>query len=565
MVDAFVVTGDGTNQTAQLRAALQQARDSTTVKTVRVVGTVRVEPTWEQIVDEAGIVAYRGTTLEGAPDGSSIISVLPRNLVDTRVYYVIKHYGETVFRDFQLDGNKTGYPAGSNSWVKHATNGLKGANDSIANVRYENLRIYDLFCIGKDGEGFGILMGDGQTRSIATGCQIYRNNGTGINVTGNPIGAPRGGGGTEIASCRLWLNGWNGISVYGCDDVRLTNCRAWDNGESGYGGGGLNFEWSTRITVSDCLSHDNQLGGITAHGWIDGLAVVDSSLHNNYVGDGIGNEIMVMKARSDTLNQSGPLRVAGRIEFRRYSVTPPPSLGRAHLWYAVANDATDGTSVPDVTLVEMPNLDGWTIQTPREFPNWRAGVNFGVPVANPARLGVLSSEAWEHVGSFNVSPFTEPGARSANPVVLGAGARNARLVSQPVLEPNRTYRVRTRVRVERAGRPWALEFSYAGGLVERAILPLAAVDVGKWFEFDTLVRTPAQALAVRFTNYHDGANALVVDFVQAAEVAPGVSTTADAQAPSGTTDYHVWVDDEGRLRAKRGVPTHAADGVVVDM
>lgn len=342
--DAHLVIGDGTNQTAQLRAALVAARDSATIKTVRVLGTVLIDPTHDETSDAAGMIVYPGCTLEGAGYASEV-RFRPDAPIDGRDYYGFRYYSDVTFRDFRLNGNKAAFAAKDSGWIDHGQLGFIGAYQANArNVTVENLWIHDL--LGKGSESFGILTADGNANVRIRGCRAWNVDGTGISPNGN-IGASPRTRDVEVSDCSCWDNGWQGFSVFGCDDVRISDCRAWGNDS-----GGFNVEWSTGVDIADGLAHGNGLGGLTTYGDVTvrlfGCRFFGNSTaatNNN------GNEVMVQKGYAATTE------VGRLVEVRGCSIAPPT--GRAHVWYQV--DAALPRPRPTL-LLDGPGVEGWLVQ-----------------------------------------------------------------------------------------------------------------------------------------------------------------------------------------------------------
>lgn len=341
---AHVVTGDGTNQTAHLRAALVAARDHATIKTVRIRGTVLIDPTLDTVGDFAGTVLYAGCTLEGT-GYSSVLRFWSDAPVDGNDYYGVRYRGNATIRNLRIDGNRAAFATKGAAWVNHGQIGLYGSVEAVpTGVTIDTVWIHDIY--SKGSEGFGWLATPGETGARVRGCRAWGIDGTGLSPSGLVAG-PRVTD-VEVADCSAWNNRWNGFSVFACDGARLLDCRAWDNDQ-----GGFNAEWSTGMDVIGGLAYGNGLGGLTTYGDVTvRLHACRFEGNSTAVSSNNGNEVMTQKGYANGTEEIGRL-----VEVRDCAIFPPA--GRAHVWYQT--DAALARPRPTVRLIG-PDVAGWTVQ-----------------------------------------------------------------------------------------------------------------------------------------------------------------------------------------------------------
>ena len=374
--EAFIVIGNGTNQTTALQTALNNARDSTTIKTVRFHGTVLVDA--HASGNAALLIVETGVTLEGV-GYSSCIKLRPESFVQNPVGQNIQNWGivyrsYATLRNFRIDGSRGAIASGT--WSEYATNGIGGDwTTPRTGVVFDHLWIHDIG--GKNKESFTINCGGGETGQVASYLWTWNNDGSGgVHLTGDPTGVH--GNRAEISHVYAWNNGWQGMSTYGFDNARFSDCHAWDND-----GNGFNNEWGNDIEYFDCVSHGNGFAGFGTYGDVNNITYHNPISYDNVkdVSNNWRGEFGFLESNIGAVS-AGPKTVTingGRVT---------PNSGISHVYRSYNATVTTGKKFADV-VINHPDAASWIINQPQQ-----TGVQYkGLEYLRPVSTGTQASWA----------------------------------------------------------------------------------------------------------------------------------------------------------------------------
>lgn len=191
------------------------------------------------------------------------------------------------FRDFKVNGQRSLVNSGNRT--NYGFTMFNRAAADASNVLFENVEmsnnpggVLETFCMqtSTSGRGFDFI-----------GVDCYNNGGSGISINGymhleilNP--------GTSLCRdvnvlrCRGVGNLWQGITMYGARDVRITDFYGASNGSAEvFGGNGINMEWVDGVTINGGLVENNRGAGVGGFSWCNNVLITGLHSKNNNSGD----------------------------------------------------------------------------------------------------------------------------------------------------------------------------------------------------------------------------------------------------------------------------------------
>lgn len=500
MTDAYMIFGDGTNQTTALRTALDAATASTTIKTVRIHGQVLIDVMPQGSPDMLWV--DDDVTLEGV-GYSSCIKYRPKSFVAGN-NWGIRHRARAVIRWLRFDGSRGSIAHGG--WANYATYAIAGsfASESASDYSaYDHLWFHDIG--GKVLESFSILGANGQSHCTASYIWSWDCDGTGgAHPTGTPTGTHATG--WKVSHAWSWNCGWQGMSMYGVDDVRVTNCHTWNNAKQGF-----NAEWATEVDYFDCVAHGNGYAGFGTYGQVENIRY-----HNPVSYDNVTDPDPEANWRGEftflSANHGSVVRNPLSILIDGGTITP--NAGIVHVYHDRDTTVTVGRSFAEITI-DHPEAASWSLATQQLAIVYR-----NLPFVERVWPGALAN--WTN-GGLTTTAYIEAGTEGAAPVMLTSPAQYSSRSTGYLLQPGQRYLVQMRLRcpAASAGKTWWLDFQNAAAAVVAPGLQITpiALDTDQWFTVGIIVDvSSADPGRLRWISHSVDANSIIIDWMQVLEL-----------------------------------------------
>lgn len=542
------------NSTTAIKQAFQYAKDKGIKKVFAPDGTYLVDASKSS--NFTSFTIPNGVTLEG--NGyNTVFKVNPLSINSNGYWKLFYFESNVVLRNFRVDGQKDNINRAAITSADFIP--LYPATEYTSGYVGEILWIHDV--IGVNLESFGITTRSGDSKVKFRKIRGWGVEGTPVHVSGDYLNNKLVKD-VEVSDCDVYNNTWQGISVYGAEDVSLRNIKAYGNATNG-----LNFEWCKEVKVFESISFDNG-AGIGTFGKAN-VKVYDSQIYNN--AKTVQNaEIAINSGSWYTGNLKG---LAGAVEFHNCRVTPSDA-SKFHLHIDSDETTTEGLSMPDKVLINSIDGYDWRIKV-RDFDGTAKGnvvlpcVAYGsLPTLRPIYTGKL----WDWDAGGGVSSVNYAGTDKTNPdaVTYSSSTQYQNRRTKYVLKPNSVYLVSFRVKPLDSG-AWTLfanDHQNTQGALKTANFGSPKL-ANNWITGSMLVKTPAfYQWRLQMQCNSTSASSIVVDYITITEIAsPGQSDAI----MEGTWDrehlilgtYRIWIDSTGKLRIKNGAPTSDTDGTVV--
>lgn len=512
-------------------------------------------PTGVYIVDTAldlslALRILANTTIYGDGPGRTVIKLRAYGISNNdfpRVFAVMG--GNVAFRNLSIDGNKSAFNTSgvTTSGTVVVQKGIAGAIDKVS---VENVWVHDVLGINSESFGFSWHLASGQTPTGAltnlsyVNCRGWNNGGTPFHVNGliddSSGGATWDSGansfmtdGALVENCECYSNDWMGISVYGAKNVRVQNSRFYNNGRNG-----MNTEWSEDVLFWKNVSTGNTQRGMSVIGRTGLVVIKDNHLKGNNPSLNTSYAEICVFPGSWSSGSPAPRGVAGTVEIRNNRVEP--AAGGFHfrtLRELNVTPVTIGEPIPDSILFEQADMDSWLVSTSGSTQRNNYGVvkHVGGPPAL-ATVAALRPIDWAASAGLTVAAYTGTGNNSPHAVTISSATQNATASSKSVLLAGRTYRVRTRFKVEDADTEWVMTLSagvnqlnYVSHLAA-SYSPVSQVNVWKSIDVVLTVDPTWSNAALQWARHSasGSSSSLDVDYTNVEELP---ATTGQSAAP----------------------------------
>lgn len=543
-----------TNSTTAIKTAFQYAKNNGIKRVVAPEGTFLVDASKSS--NFTSFTIFNGITFEGS-GYNTVFKVNPSSINSNGYWKLFYFESNVVLNNFRVDGqkdkiNRTGLTSLDFIPIYPSTEYTTGY---IADM----LWIHDV--IGVNLESFGITTRSGDSNVKFRNIRGWNVEGTPVHVSGDYLNNKLVKD-VEVSNCDVYYNTWQGISVYGGEDVVLRNIKSYGNATNG-----LNFEWCKEVRVHDSAAYDNG-AGIGTFGKAN-VKVYDSQIYNN--AKSVQNaEIAINVGSWYTGNLKGN---AGVVEFHNCRVTPS-TVDKYHLHIDSDDTVTEGISIPDKVVVNSFDGKDWRIKV-KDFDGTSKS-NVILPCVHfnslPTIKPVVTGKLWDWDAGGGVSSVNYTGTDKLNPdaVTYSSSAQYQNRRTKYVMKPNSLYLVSFRVKPSDTG-AWSL-FANDHQNTQGALKTVSfggSKLANNWITGHMLVKTPSfYQWRLQMQCNSAVASSIVVDYITVTEI---TSTGQSDMTLEGTWDrehlvlgtYRIWVDSTGKLRIKNGAPTSDTDGTVI--
>lgn len=503
----FGAKGDGvTNDTAAIKAAHQYAKDNGYKRVVAPSGIYIIDA-FTGGGNPNSVRVFEGITFEG--NGyDTVLKVNPLSISSNGSYRVLFYESHSVVRNMRMDGSKDLIDRTNLTSVN--CYGIYGAADNLVNTEVRKIWVHDI--IGVNQESFGVMTTNGNTQVRYIDIEGWNVEGTPVHISGDYLNNNLTHD-VDVRNCRGYDSTWQGVSLYGAKNVRVTNPVTYGNT-----GNGVNVEWSTDVSIENPQSYANGLGGIGSYGKSD-FRVFGGFVRFNATRAEAYNAEIVIRVGSWYTGSPAPRANAGKIEFHGTVVKPN---GKPHLYMDTATDVNVGDVLPDTVLINVPDGENWVFKFKELTGGYREGgalpsMKFrNIQLLQNVNIGDLT--ALTKVGAgLTVASTTEAGS-IFSPVLVTSANQFEQIETGLVLEAKKKYRVKFRSLAKDAG-TWDWIVTDGTNKTYYMMVSSHTSIVGKWLETECVITVGSVNNKLVCQHRSTGSSSIVLDYVQITELA----------------------------------------------
>lgn len=542
------------NSTSAIKDALKYAKDNNIKKVIAPTGVFLVDASKSSSF--TSFTVTDGITIEG--NGYNTVFKINPNSINSDGYWKLFMFESNVtFKNFRIDGQKDNINRTNLTALDCIP--VYPSSENVSNYTIDTVWVHDI--VGVNTESFGVTSRAGNSNFKFRKITGWNVEGTPVHVSGDYLNNKLAKN-ADVSDITVYNNTWQGISVYGAENVALRNIVSYGNT-----GNGLNFEWCKEVAVYGGSAYENG-AGLGTYGKAN-VRFYDVKTYNN--SKTVQNaEITINSGSWYTGNLKG---LAGEIEFYNCKISPP-SLDKFHIHIDSDETVTEGLSMPDKILINSIDSKDWRIKV-KDFDG-TAKSNVVLPCISygslPTVRNVYTGKLWDWDAGGGVSSVNYTGTDKTNPdaVTFSSASQFQNRRTKYILKPNSLYLVSFKVKPLDTG-TWTLfanDSQNTQGALKTANFGSSKL-VNNWITGSMLIKTPTfYQWRLQMQCNSTSASSIVVDYITVTEIA---STGQSDMMMEGTWDrehlilgsYRLWIDSTGKLRIKNGSPTSDTDGTIV--
>jgi hypothetical protein len=367
-VTAYGAVADGTSDSTDAFVQALTEASKNGGGTVQVpAGEYRVR--LSDVANFSGITVPAGCQLVGEGPERSIIRALGETAdPNWNAIRMILVEGETRVAGLTIDGDKA---AIQRDRFKDMSSILLRTVPDVANVVFEQLHVRNGFTNGEK-EGFGLSMRHVKGATVRD-VEAYDNDGSGISIDSTYY--EQRGIGATVERVRCYRNGWQGVTVYGYEQVNVSDAETFENLRVG-----LNIEWSIGVTIRNSVTYANGLRGMRVAGRSTDIRWenVTSRANGASAEEGDGSELLVGVQTFGVPNPAtGELETGYPQAVSVVNSTLEPAANRPHVAFGLNLEKINiGATAPESIVLDSPGAENWTFQSNERRERMVAGIQF---------------------------------------------------------------------------------------------------------------------------------------------------------------------------------------------